>query len=315
MHRATGFALLLISSLLLGSTAQAQDWAGRGRLQGIVTDQNKNPIAGAKVTLYLAEEGQGPKPLTTDKKGRWSTLGLATGTWTVIIEAEGYKVAEGAARVIAEGIGPGETLRVSLNPIPKELIEASKAESPAGMIERGNALMIERKFAEARAEYEKAIAAIEDQASHPAILRGIVRTYYEEGKKTEALATLQKALAIAPDDQDSLRLIVTLLLADGKEAEAATYQARIIGEFKVDPNSLLNLGIQKFNEGKTAEALSYFDRVINDNPALPDGYYYRGLCYLNQNKTAEAKADFLKLLELDPNHPRAAEAKEFLAAL
>ncbi|HEX4952527.1 MAG TPA: tetratricopeptide repeat protein [Thermoanaerobaculia bacterium] len=315
MQRATVFAPLLVGLLLLGSSVEAQDWAGRGRLQGIVTDQDRNPIAGAKVTLYLNAEGNGPKPLITDKKGRWSTLGLATGTWTVLIEAEGFKIAEGAARVLSEGIGPGETLRVSLNPIPKELIEATKAESPAGMIERGNALMMERKFAEARAEYEKAIAAIEDTASHPAILRGIVRTYYEEGKKAEAMETLQRALTVAPDDQDSLKLIVTILLNDGKEAEAAPYKARITGEFKVDPNSLLNLGIQKFNEGKTAEALVYFEQVVADNPGLPDGYYYRGLCYLNQNKTAEAKADFQKLLELDPNHPRAAEAKDFLAAL
>jgi hypothetical protein len=33
------------------------------------------------------------------------------------------------------------------------------------------------------------------------------------------------------------------------------------------------------------------------------------------NKTAEAKADFQKLLELDPNHPNAKEAQEFLKAL
>jgi Flp pilus assembly protein TadD len=303
--------------LLLGATGlAAQEWAGRGRVQGTVRTEDGTPIVGARVTLLLGgEEGKGPTPTETGKKGQWSVLGLATGTWSVLVDADGYKGAVVEVRVISEGIGTAPPVAITLNPIPKELAEASQAEGPRAMVERGNALFLEKKYAEARAEYQNALAALTDPASHPPVLQGVARTYYEGGQAAEALQTLEQALAIAPDDQETLKLLVTLLMAEGKVEEAGAYQARIVGEFKLDPNTLLNLGINDFNAGKIPEALSYFERVVAENPALPDAYFYRGLAYLNQGRTTEAKADFQKLLELAPDHPKAAEAREFLAAL
>jgi tetratricopeptide (TPR) repeat protein len=253
--------------------------------------------------------------VTSGKKGQWSVLGLATGDWTVIIEAEGYKTAEASVHVIGESIGGSSPLAVTLNPIPKELAEASQAASPVGMIERGNALFLEKKFPEARAEYQNALAALTDPASHPPVLRGVARTYYEGGQADLAVQTLEQALGIAPDDQETLKLLVTLLMAEGKLEQAQAYQARITSEFKLDPNTLLNLGIEHFNAGRIPEAAEYFERVVAENPELPDAYYYRGLVYLNEGKTEQAKADFEKLLALAPDHPKAAEAREFLAAL
>ena len=309
-------SVAVLGFLLSASITSAQVWAGRGRVSGIVTDAEKNPIVGAKVTLFLgADETNGPAPKTTDKKGRWSALGLATGDWTVRIEAEGYKISEGTAHVISEAVGPGETVRVTLNPIPKEITEAAQGPDPNSMIERGNILMNEQKWAEARTEFQNAIAIIEDVQYHPAILRGISRTYFEEKNSADARKVLEQALTLAPEDQDTLKLIVTLLMADGKEAEAETYRSRIVDGFKVDPNSLLNLGIQRFNEGKMDEAMPYFERVISENPDLPDGYYYRALCFLNQGKNAEAKADLEKLIALNPDHSKAPEAREFLKEL
>ena len=75
------------------------------------------------------------------------------------------------------------------------------------------------------------------------------------------------------------------------------------------------MGIKKYNDKDVTGALEMFDRVVRENPNLPDAYYYRALAYLNQGKTEEAKADFRKLLEIAPDHEKAAEAKEFLAAL
>lgn len=306
-----GLALLLFGAAAVG----AQDWAGRGRLQGIVTDAEKNPIEGAKVTLYLGEEGRGPELILTDKKGRWAVIGLATGDWTFVIEAPGYKATEGVLNVISEGIGPGQTVRVTLNPLPKEVLEAAEGPDPRQMIERANALLLEEKYAEARTEYEKAIAEIEDPQVHVPILRAIANTYYGQGQPDEAIETLEKALAIATDDQESLKLMVTLLVNEGREEEAESYKARIAGGFKLDPNTLLNQGIEEYNAQAYDTALEYFDQVVAENPELPDAFYYRGMVYLAQGKAEEAKADFQKLLELAPGHPKAAEAKEFLEAL
>lgn len=315
------FAIQILSLLLalLAVSVQAQDWAGRGRAQGFVTDADKKPVEGAKVTLRL--DGAGPKPILTDKKGRWSFLGLATGTWTVTIEKEGFNTGEGPIKIISESVGPGETARTTLNPATaaaqqQEPSEASKkgAEVRAAL-ERGNAALLAQKYAEARAEYEAAIAQIEDSASHVPILRSIASSYFGEAKPDEAVATLEKALAIAPDDQESLRLITTVLINSGKEEQAATYKARITGEFKIDPSILLNKGIEQYNKGDYEKAMQFFEQVVAENPGSADAYYYRGLTYLATGKTAEAKTDFTKVLEIDPNHARAADVKEYLAHL
>lgn len=308
----------LLGLLLMAGAAQAQDWKGRGRVQGIVTDENNKPLEGAKITAYFkGDETQGPPPVFSDKKGRWAIGGLATGDWNILVDKEGLKGAQTVTRVIAESSSPAPALRVSLKAFTQEEIKAAAPpeDGPAQFIEKGNAAMLESKFADARGWYEKALAGIEDKTVHPPILRGIARTYFEEGQKDKALQTLKDSLVVVPDEQDTLRLLVTLLLADGKEAEANEYKARIQGDFKVDPNSLLNLGIARFNENKTDEALTYFEQVIAENPDMADGYYYRGLAYLNKNKLPEAKADFEKLLAIDANHAKAAEVREILKSL
>lgn len=183
------------------------------------------------------------------------------------------------------------------------------------MLERGNAALLAQKWAEARAEYEAALAQIEDPATQVAILRSVASAYFGEGKADEAVATLEKALALAPDDQEALRLISTVLINSGKEGEAAQYRSRITGDFKVDPAVLLNKGIEQYNKGDYEKAMQFFQQTVAENPSSADAYYYRGMTYLATGKNAEAKADLQKVLEIDPNHPKAADIKDYIANL
>lgn len=314
-------ALAAALLLVLGSPAWSQEWAGRGRLQGTVTDEQNRPIEGAKITLRIGTDRvdaarPGPEPLTTNKNGKWSTLGLAGGNWGVLIEKEGYMPSEGQIRV--NEFGPAQPLNIQLKPIPKEVTQQAAANDKRAAVlaavESGNALMGQQKYAEARAEYEKALTQVEAQF-HPPILRGIAQAYSYEKQTDKAIETLKRSLAIKADDTETIQVLVNLLVAAGRESEAQTWMAKLPQGTTVDPNALLNLGIKAYNEKKLDDAVRYFDRVVNENPNLPDAYYYRGLVYLNQNKTAEAKADFQKMLQLDPKHPKAEEAKEFLKAL
>jgi len=314
--------LLVVVALAAGAPGWGQSWAGRGRLQGQVKDESGKPVEGAKITLRKGTDRvdpktDGPAPLTTDKNGKWATLGLAQGTWGILIEKEGFIPSEGQAPV--NEFGPAQPINVVLKVIPKEVIQKAEQESAAGQaksaIERGNALLNEGKYAEARASYQEGMAKLEDKALHPAILRAVADTYYRENKSDQAIETLKQALALAPDDVDSLRLIVTLLVAAGREPEAQTYMAKLPQGTTIDPNTILNLGIKAFNDGKMDQALIEFDRAVKENPSLADAYYYRALVYLNQDKKPQAKADLQKLLELDPNNKYAKDAAEMLKDL
>ncbi|MCP4661474.1 MAG: tetratricopeptide repeat protein [bacterium] len=305
----------LTAFLVVVSLASAQRWAGKGRLQGQIKNEEGEFIEGATVTLrHVDSPDEGPDPLTTDKKGRWAYLGLAGGRWTILIDADGYLGSEGSANVIEGAFGPGETIRVELRPIPEEVQREAEGARIVAWIESGNTLLDAQKYAEARAEYERALEKLEE-SDKPVVLRGIARTYYQEGSVEEAIATLKQALAIEPDDPGALELLVTLLVNEGREEEAQTYMAQLPQESKLDPNTLLNLGIKRYNDGNLEEALEYFDRTVSENPAMATAYYYRGLVHLAQENAEAAAADLSKLLELEPEHPKAAEAKQFLEYL
>ncbi len=321
-HKNLVFSLLLLL-LLAGLPAFAQEWAGRGRLHGEIKDEQGRPVEGATVWLRPGDAaidpnnpGEGPKPITTNKNGKWSVLGLAGGAWRVLILKEGFLPSEGNVRVAESGPPPQAIIigLKSMSAAQAQAVEAQKGPSVLDVIEEGNQLLTQEKFAEARAAYEKALVQLEPE-NHPAIMRGIARTWFQEKQPDKAVEVLKQALQIKPDDVESLRLIINLLVAQGKEKEAAEYMAKLPAGETVDPATLLNIGIKFYNDGKMEEALTEFNKVVGENPNLPDAYYYRGLAYLASGKSAEAKADFQKLLELDPKHANADEAREFLKSM
>ena len=76
--------LALFALILAAAPAQAQAWAGKGRLQGSLKDEQGKPVQGATITLRKGTDrvdpkADGPKPLLSDKNGKWSILGLGGG--------------------------------------------------------------------------------------------------------------------------------------------------------------------------------------------------------------------------------------------
>ena len=142
-------ALLLVVSPSL----QAQDWAGAGRAKGVVVDAADQPIQGAKVTLRFALSPEnGPNPLTTNKKGRWNILGLKPGPWLIEVEAEGYVPRKENFTVF--DTGSNDTVKIDLREVPKEVKEAKKRDEANELLAEGNALIDDKKFAEARKSFE-----------------------------------------------------------------------------------------------------------------------------------------------------------------
>ncbi|HKI02354.1 MAG TPA: tetratricopeptide repeat protein [Thermoanaerobaculia bacterium] len=330
LSRIARSTVLLVAILLAAGAAPSwgQAWAGKGRMQGVVKDESGKPVQGARITLRSGSDrvdpkADGPAPITTDKNGKWSILGLRGGPWGILIEKEGLMPSEGQASVNEFAVA--QPINVALRAIPKEVIQKAQEQSTAGLakasIERANALLGENKYSEARAAYQDGMAKLQedkenqDPSIQVSLLRAIADTYFRENKVDQAIETLKQSLTLSPDDPATLQLLVNLLVGANRESEAQTYMAKLPQGTKVDANTLLNIGIKSFNDGKMDQALNEFDRVVKENPDLPDAYYYRALVYLNQNKSKEAKADLQKLLQLDPSNKNAKDAAEMLKDL
>jgi tetratricopeptide (TPR) repeat protein len=315
--------LLMIFLVAAGVPVWGQSWAGKGRLQGQVKDESGKPVEGATVILrsgtgQVDPKADGPKPLTTDKNGKWSTLGLTSGPWGVLIQKPGFMDSEGQVKVNEYAVA--QPIVVTLKAPPKEVMQQAQQQNTQAAeaktaLERGNALLQQGKYAEARAAYEEGMNKLSAEERAPlqhSVNLAVADSYYKEGKTDQAIDILKKSLAATPDDPDTLKLIVNLLAAAGREEEAKAYMAKLPQGTQIDPAISLNVGIKAFNAGKMDAALKEFNDVIANNPNLAEAYYYRAMVYLGKQQNAQAKADLQKLLQLDPDNKFAKDAKEFL---
>jgi len=301
--------------LLSASAGVAQDWRGAARVDGRVLDEKGEGISGAKLTLRRG--GAGPEAVTTDKKGRWAYLGLANGSWDIDVEAAGYLPYKTSVQLSEITRIPPMTIKLQAapkaEPKPAEGTAKNAAPDVIPILEHGNQLLQQKDYAGARAEYEKALAAVPNNAI---ILRAIAQTYYGEKKVDEAIATLKKVVELDPNDATAIVLLANLQLEKGNVDEGKATLAKLPPDSVKDPAVFQNLGIVLLNKKKPEDAWSFLDQAVKIAPADADGYYYRGLAaYQQKNKKAEARADFQKYLELAPTGENAADVKEYLKSL
>jgi tetratricopeptide (TPR) repeat protein len=307
--------LFLAAVLVSAATLSGQDWRGKGRVDGHVKDAEGQPIADAKVEL-TRDSGAGTSA-KTDKKGYWAVMGLIGGKWNVDISAPGYETRKTVMGVQEAGRTPPLEVQLQKSAAPaaapSEVQQGKdvRAEVTAA-VEQGNRLIGEKKYGQARAEYEKALAILPDTAP---LWKGIAQTYHAEGNSAREEESLRKVVQLEPGDTEAQILLADNLVNQGKVGEGKAILDSLAPGAVRDPAVYTNLAIVFMNKSKPEEARAYMSKAIDLDPALADSYYYRGLASIQAKKAAEAKADFAKYLELAPNGPQAKEVKEMLQAL
>lgn len=291
----------------------AQEWKGKGRLEGRVTDLEGKALEGASVKLRY-KGGEGGPDLKTDSKGRWTVLGLRNGEWRISVEKEGFIPGEIVFQV--SEILRANPLDYRMEPVPAAPPEAAGTGGlPPEIVEavkQGNEAIEQRRWADGRAAFEKALPSVPDNVG---LLMALARCYSGEGNTDKAVETLKKVTDKEPGNNGAWLLTSTMLLEKGKLEEGKAALDKVPKEAITDPNIYINVGVLYMNQKKNAEAEEYFTKVVDMAPAAGEGYYYRGLARISQQKNKEAKADLAKFLELSPNAPEAAEAKQLLGAL
>lgn len=193
MLRSTLKACLAVCVLLVTVTpSSAQEWAGRGRAHGTVKNEDGGPVQGARIELFLRKQGNGPEPAITDENGRFAFGGLAGGVWTVLVDAQGYKPAEGNPHVSQFGRNP-----------PMNFVLAS---DPQSSISAGDSLLDAGDYTGARAAYVQAMQGL-DEVGQARLRSRVGDTYLKEGNLEAAKEEYQQALRyLAPNEQSHVRL-------------------------------------------------------------------------------------------------------------
>jgi predicted Zn-dependent protease len=316
MRRLTTLVIAVVMLIAAGTTfAQVR---GKGRLQGIVTDKaSAKPVDGATVTISPADGATAPIIVKTNAKGRWSALGLTSGSWNIDIEAKGFTTSRGAVAVselqmmppIATQLDPAvakeeAAATVSAGPsVPQEVIDA---------VNLGQSLMAEEKFKEAVVEFEKALPALPDNLPLKQVAS---QAYYKSGDLKNAIKMLEEVTAADPANHVMSVLLTNLYLEDGQLDAGKARLAGLPADAITDPTVYLNIGILFLNKNNPEEAATYFTKAVDMDNTRPEAFYYRGLANLQVKKTKEAKADFEKVVALAPESTEASDAKQLINSL
>lgn len=311
---AAGLILVLVSSSLF-----AQEWRGKGRIEGTVKSTKGEPIAGAKVSLRWTQSDKGGPDVTTGKNGHWSYFGLAGGAWDIDFEAPGYETKKISANF--QEASRNEPIDIQLEPVAQQAGGGSHEEiqvagkkiskETAEAVEAGNAALVARNWAVARENYQKALVDLPDYAP---LYMSVAKTYAGEGNDAEAINWARKAAEKDPSDATAWKTVAELELSRGNLDAGKEALSHVPADKQTD-TSFLNLGILLYNKKQPAAAEEAFGKALELNPSLSDAYYYRGLARYQLKKMPETKADLQKYLELDPNGSEADTVKELLKSL
>ncbi len=294
----------IVVVIALAASARAQDWKGTGRMEGKVVDDRGAPLEGVTLKAALPERG-GETTLKTDKKGHWVLGGIAAGTWNIDFVLDGYVTRQISVRL------PSESSRLA--PLEVKLAKAAPTGPPPevkAVLDKAEAAFQERRFPEARAEFEKLLVMLPAQA--PTIHQRIGLCYYGEKNYKEALPHLEQALAAQPDNLQIRAIAGQAALSAGMVERGRELLAGIDETTVKDPDTFFNIGLDFLGAGNTEEAIAFFSKALALNPNDAEAYTQRALAYLHLGKTEEARADFKKVLELAPQGEQADMAKKAL---
>jgi len=234
--------------LAQASVARAQDdpepdqSRPTGRAKGVVLDDDGAPLAGAHVRLVpvpgrglepgpdVRDERAVPRPVTTDKKGRWSIAFLEPGVYWISIQADGFHPGKGWIEVSDSGRDDGVTVQLQdLDVVSPRAAEGNPRASIDGWIEDGDALLAQGHPGRARVEYQKVLdtPGVLEDAERAQVLETVARTYYLESNAQGAVRALEAALVLAPDNQRTRQLLTVLLDGQGRKGEAEQFFQRL----------------------------------------------------------------------------------------
>ena len=164
----------------------------------------------------------------------------------------------------------------------------------------------------AKARFSEALGVDPDLI--PAI-KALAQIHYKQGSFSEAYEMVSKLIEQEPDNPQYIRMRWESAVQMGdKEKEEAAFQALV----EVDPAALaqdfLEKGAALFEQGNTEGAAELFNKILEINPDHPRAHYRLGLCLVASDGDA-AKSHFERFIALAPDDPEIATAKEMLSYL
>lgn len=340
----TGLVLALVVALASPfAVAQAT-----GGIKGKVLDEKGQPAAAAKIEVQ--HTGTGKKFETvTNEQGDYAFAGLPVGAYKLSLFIGGQMRFQAQLDVTAAADANGTidlaaaAREAAMTPEERKKAEDERKRLEAEYAKRKNinARLAEAKKLQDAGDLDGALAIYQETVTTDptkdvlwANLADALATKATKAAdrtaKTElalkAVEAYQKAIALKPNHAGYHNNLGLALVLAGKTDEAVPQYEQAA---QLDPQNAAqyyyNLGAVLTNRGKVDDANAAFDRAIAADPKKAEAYYWKGVNLLgkasvdpktNQMVAPPEAADmFNKYLELQPEGPFAATAKDMLASI
>lgn len=296
----------------------AQAGRGTARIGGVIVDENGNPISSAKIIIYFQGKEEISRQAKSDKKGRWSIIGLGSGDWRVTASAEGYIPTRFDLNVSQININPAITLTLKkVKPSESSIIED---ESSLALLDQASQLFDQGKYTEA---IDLCLEFLEKNPQAYQAHLNIGDCHREMGELDKAIA--EYTLVLDKSEEDSLSgkkmtakalsSIGDIHLKKGELEKAQSYFRQSIEASPEDEILPYNVGEIYFSNQKIDEAIYYFELSTKIRPDWSDPYLKLGYVYLNRGDKEKALLNFRKFLEREPNSERSQTVRGILETL
>ncbi|MEM7350870.1 MAG: tetratricopeptide repeat protein [Acidobacteriota bacterium] len=299
-----------------------------GDLGAVVTGTTNTAIEAFNAGLTAQRESQldtartkFQEALAEDPELAPAQLSLAQ----VQLDLESYADAVVAAdRALELGVNRAEALRVKYQALrasgrneEAKAVSASLAEAD-GAVASAKRLYNEGGQAFKADDKETALAKFQQAAElDPSLTdahHAIATLHYGKGNYQASADAAEKALSMGSEDLRTLRVLYDAYDSLGRTEELAEIAPRLAA---VDPDfggsKLVEQAAANWNAGQAEQAVQLSRLALSMDPNLAKAYYFIGLDHLSSGENAEAKASLQKFVELAPDDPDAAAAKEMMS--
>jgi tetratricopeptide (TPR) repeat protein len=172
------------------------------------------------------------------------------------------------------------------------------------LLEYGNVLRATKQYEAAISVFEQAVL-LSDLNRCPA-LNDLANTYADVGRPKDAIALLQRCLALDPRAYFALVNIGEANIQIGHYDAARPFLERALKENPYRPEAYVDLGFLEDAAGRWKPAVTYYQKAIDIDPLWRDAYVDLGYDYNDQKLYALAEAAYLKGLAVAPYDGRLA---------
>jgi Tfp pilus assembly protein PilF len=285
--------------------ALSQDYKGKGRVTGTVTDEQGNPLEGVTVKFMHVRLNSGFETVT-NAKGVWKASWIKGGTWYIDFLKPGYDPRNISVELSELRQNPPIELMLKKG---EDLVLTSTLKED---FQKGNTLYEEGKYEEAIEVFN---AILEDVPDAYIMNLNIGNCYFQMEDYSQAEEYYIKVLEKEPENTDVILAIGNCYNNRGDSVKALEWYRKIEIEKIGDPVVLYNIGTYFYGASQYDDALKYYTKSVEVQEDFLDGIYQLGLAHLAMGNNAAALNQFENYLKHDPDSERASQVKGFIEFL